>query len=102
MKKRLGLAIATLGTALTLLTPVTAMARDRDDWGRDRGHERRERHEREERWEHRYRRGGNYGGYYYSAPSYGYGYQPYYGNGYGYYNAPPQGYYDRWGYWHSY
>jgi hypothetical protein len=111
MKKRLGLAVATLGTALTLLTPATAMARDRDDWGRGRSHERHERHESEERWEHRDRRyrGGYYGGgYYYSAPSYGYGYgyqQPYYGNGYynnGYYNQAPQGYYDRSGCYHPY
>ena len=113
MKKRLGIAIGTLGTALTLLTPATAMARDRDDWGRARGHEwreheRHERHEAEERREHRYRRGGYYGGgYYYSAPSYGYGYsyqQPYYGNGYynDYYNQAPQGYYDRSGCYHPY
>ncbi len=111
MKKRLGIAIATLGTALTLLTPATAMAHDRDDWGyRGRGwdrHERHERHEREERWERRHRRYGGYygGGYYYSSPSYGYGYgyQAPYNDGYGYYNqAPPQGYYDRWGYYHPY
>jgi hypothetical protein len=108
MKKRLGLAIATIGTALTLLAPATAMARDRDDWGGNRGnqwreHERHERHEAEERWEHRNRtyRGGYYGGYY-SAPSYGYGYsyqQPYYN---GYYNQAPQGYYDRNGCYHRY
>jgi hypothetical protein len=89
MKKKLGLAIATLGTALTLLTPATAMARDRDDWGRSRGHERRERHK--EHWEHHDR--GYRGGYYYSAPSY---------YGYGYYNQAPRGYYDRWGCYHSY
>jgi hypothetical protein len=86
MKNKFGLMVATLGTALALLAPATAMARDRDDRGRD-GHEYRE-HERHERWERAPRYNGNG---FYSAPSYGYGY-----------TAPADGYYDRYGNFHPY
>jgi hypothetical protein len=72
MLKKLRLPTMLLGTALALLSPAGALARDhdRDDW----------RHARHEwREHHRYYRGH----YYYGRP-YAYGY------------------YDRWGYWHPY
>jgi hypothetical protein len=78
MLKKLGLPAVVLGTALSLLSPAAASARDHD---RDRG----ERHEFRERGFHR---GPRFSIYY--GPSYAYG--PGYTNGY----------YDQWGYWHPY
>ena len=87
MKKKLGMAVVTLGAALAMLAPSTALARDRDDHYRGdrdgyyyRDHDRRAdehwRHEEHERLEHS---------------------RPYYNNyGPGYAN----GYYDGYGYWH--
>ena len=56
MKKRFTTWMATLGAAAVLMLPATAMARDRDDWNRDRynngyynGMSAHERHEFEER-----------------------------------------------------
>ena len=109
MKKRFGLVVATIGTALAFLAPATAMARDRDDRGRDRHeyreNDRHERHEREERFERRRSYYGGYGSGYYSAPSYGYGYTApvdgYYDQ-YGNFHPYARGHYDRWGHYHRY
>ena len=107
MTKKLGLTIAAMATAVALLAPGAAMARDRDDRGRDRHewreHEQHERHEAEERRERRYR--GGYGFGFYAAPSYGYGYTApvdgYYDR-YGNFHPYARGYYDRWGRFHRY
>lgn len=103
MLKRFGLPTVVLGTALSLLSPAAALARDHD---RDRGHERREwrDNERHEWREHEWReRGPRFR--FYVGPSYTYG-PSYYGNGYydqwGYWHPYPSGYYDRWGRWHPY
>jgi hypothetical protein len=72
MLKKFGLPTLLLGTALALLSPAGALARDhdRDDW----------RHERHE-WREHHR---HFRGYVYYGPRY------------------RNGYYDRWGYWHPY
>ena len=79
MLKKLRLATLLLGTALILLSPAGALARDNDDW----------RHERHEwREHHHYRvhyRTRHVTGYY---DHWGYWHQ--------------YGYYDRWGYYHRY
>jgi hypothetical protein len=73
MLRKLTLPTVAFGTALAIMTPGAALARDHD-----RDHERREwreheRHERREReWREHYRHAYRYG------------------------------YYDRWGYWHPY
>jgi hypothetical protein len=83
MFKKLGLPALVLGTALTLLNPVVALARDNDR-------------------EHHRHRFSLYFGY---GPRYnGYGYY----DGWGYWHpyrygySRPYGFYDRWGYWHPY
>ena len=93
MFKKFTLPALALGTALAVMSPATALARDRDRDDRD--HERHERHERRERiWSERSPR---YGIYY--GPSYAY--DPY---SYGYYSGPNYagGHYDQWGRWHPY
>ena len=78
-----------LGTALAVLAPDAALARDRD-------HERHERREwREQEWrEHRHR--GHFRVYY--GPAYARGYY----DRWGYWHPYGRGYYDEWGYFHPY
>jgi outer membrane biogenesis lipoprotein LolB len=80
MLRTLRLPAVLLGTALALLGPSGAFARDhdRDDWRRHERHEWRE-HEWREHHRHWHFRGSVYYG-----PAYAYGY------------------YDRWGYFHPY
>lgn len=117
MKSKIGLMVLVLGSAMALLNPVVASARDRDDdYRRDnrygyegssharrewRERERHERHEAEERWERRSRRNYRYdNGYYnnrfYNRPGYGSGYYNSQPNGY---YSQPNGYYDQYGNW---
>jgi hypothetical protein len=88
MIKKLGLPMLVLGTALAVLNPGKAIAKnhDRDD-------------ERQEFREHRGRR--HFSTHFYYVPTYRYRY------GYRYYDpwyrSPyTSGYYDWWGYWHPY
>ena len=91
-----------LGTALAIMSPGAALAKDHDRDDRD--HERREwreheRHERRERiWSERTPRFGVYYGPSYTYRSYANGYYDAWGrwHPYGY------GFYDRWGRWHPY
>jgi hypothetical protein len=89
MFKRFKLPALALGTALAIMSPGAALARDRD-----RDHERHEWREHERR-EHVWRE---------RAP----GFRAYYGYSYsnGYYDRwgrwRPYGFYDRWGRWHPY
>ncbi len=87
MKKRLGLTTLALGTALAILAPATAMARDRDDRGGYRGGERHEYVRRDRDHDRDWRRDG-YRDRYYSAPVI--------------VNPPANGYYDQYGNWHPY
>ena len=96
MVKKFKLPALALGTALAIMSPCAALARDHDRDDRD--HERREwrEHERHERRERVWReRSPGFSFYYGYGPSYSY--SPGYANGY-YAN----GYYDRWGNWHPY
>lgn len=96
MFKKFGVPTLVLGTALTLLSPFTALARhhDRDDEARESiRHEQRE-HQRHFR-----------GGYFYYGPSYTY--DPFYDTGgyfdrWGRWHPYARGYYDAWGFWHPY
>ncbi len=85
MKKRLGLTTLALGTALAILAPATAMARDRDDHRGDRdgwrGGERHEYVRRDRDWGR---------DRYYRAPA------PVI------VTPPANGYYDQYGVWHPY
>jgi hypothetical protein len=102
MLKKLKLPALALGTALAIMSPGAALARDRDD----RDHERREwrEHERHERRERVWRERSPGFSFYY-----GRNYNPY-SRGYyanGFYDQrgrwhPSYGYYDRWGRWHPY
>ena len=101
MLNKLRLPTLAVAAALTLFSPAAAMARDRDDRGRD--HERREfrndRHEDRERGRRFLNRDYWYGATprVYVAP---------YANGYydqwGYWHPYASGYHDRWGHWHPY
>jgi hypothetical protein len=91
-KNKIGLAATLLGTALAVLSPAVASARDRDEYRRDNRSSRevrdrdRDRHEQRERYVRRDRlRDRDYN------------------NGFdNRYYQPPQGYYDQYGYWHQY
>ena len=96
MFKKFKLPALALGTALAIMSPGAALARDHDRDDRD--HERREwrEHERHERRERVWRERPYSFGYY--GPSYAGGYYDQWGrwHPYGY------GFYDRWGRWHRY
>jgi hypothetical protein len=84
MLKKFKLPALALGTALAIVSPGAALARDRD-------HERHEHNERRERvWRER--------GYFYGPHVYGYagGHYDRWGRWH------PYGFYDRWGRWHPY
>ena len=84
MWKKLGLPTLVLGTALSVLSPGAALARDHDD--------RYEQHARREWRRPRFR------AHFYYGPSYARGYY----DRWGYWHPYRGGYYDRWGYFHSY
>ena len=90
MFRKVKLPALALGTALAIMSPGAALARDHD-----RDHERREwrEHERHERRERVWRERPFYG---YYAPSYAGGYYDRWGGWHAY------GFYDRWGRWHPY
>jgi hypothetical protein len=81
MLKKFRLPILALGTALTLLSPAGAFARDHD-------------RDREWREHHRHVR-------VYVGPAYRYGYANGYYDRWGYWH-PYGGFYDRWGRYHPY
>jgi hypothetical protein len=85
MWKKLGLPTLVLGTALSVLSPGAALARDHD-----------ERYQRREWREHRYR--PRIRAHFYYGPAYSNGYY----DRWGYWHPYRGGYYDRWGYFHSY
>jgi len=86
MWKKFKLPVLALGTALAIMSPGAALARDHD---RD--------HERHERREHVWReRSPGFRVYYGYGPSYGNGYYDRWGRWH------PYGFYDRWGRWHPY
>ena len=81
MLKKLGLPTILLGTALAVLQPGAALARDHH-------------HERREWSEHR----PHFRAHFYYGPSYRSGYY----DRWGYWHPYRGGYYDRWGYFHPY
>ncbi len=112
LKKKSALITVALGTVMAVAAPTMAVARDRDDHGRDnrhfatqqrdvRGHDNHDRGRDRDRGGHDGFRARVYvnNGY-----GYGSGYASGYANGYnsGYNSGYTNGYYDQYGNWHAY
>jgi hypothetical protein len=91
MLKKFKLPALALGTALAIMSPSAALARDHD-----RDHERHEWREHERREHVWNERAPGYRGYYSYGPRYANGYYDRWGRWH------PYGFYDRWGRWRTY